>query len=177
MREAIFVIDLSRCTGCGACSIACKDRADLSDDVDWLHIEATEGGAYPNPTLTYRVLHCFHCAAPECLKVCPTSAIARDKEGWVQIDDELCIACEACLEACPFGAISLCAQGTACKCDGCTDQVKNGFAPTCVRACPMRALQYGPQQAASLDNRIVDPGFDDHGLSPAVLYVRRETHT
>ncbi len=174
MREAIFVTDLSLCTGCGACSIACKDRANLSDDVDWLHIEANESGAYPNPTLTYRVMHCFHCAAPECIKVCPTSAIARDGEDWVQIDAELCIACGACIEACPFEAISICAQGMACKCDGCADQVRIGLAPTCVRACPMRALQYGPRQAASLDNRIVDPDFDDHGISPAVLYVRRE---
>jgi anaerobic dimethyl sulfoxide reductase subunit B (iron-sulfur subunit) len=173
MRDAIFVIDLARCTGCGACSIACKDRANLDDNIDWLRIETHEAGTYPHPSVTYRVVHCFHCAVPSCVQACPTTAIVRDETGWVQIDAELCIACGSCVEACPFEAIVLGPQGTSCKCDGCSDELARGWTPTCVRACPMRALQYIPQQAVSLENRIQDPAFDDHGISPSVLYLRR----
>ena len=173
MSERRYFIDLARCTGCQACSIACKDRAGLPDDLDWLRVEAHEGGSYPTPTFYYRVTHCFHCAEPPCAEVCPTAAIARKEAGWVQIDAGLCNACGACLDACPFSAIVIGAEGVASKCDGCADEVNRGWGPTCVRACPMRALDYGPRAGASSEVRVGDRDFEDHGIGPAVLYVRR----
>jgi anaerobic dimethyl sulfoxide reductase subunit B (iron-sulfur subunit) len=156
------------------CSIACKDRANLPDDLDWLRVEAHEGGTYPAPTLIYRVTHCFHCAQAPCIVACPIGAIARGEDGWVRIDAGLCDGCEACLDACPFAAIVMWPEGVAAKCDGCADEVARGWEPTCVRACPMRALGYGP--AGTLpEGRIPDPAFDDHGIGPAVLYLRRPT--
>ncbi|MBN1641575.1 MAG: 4Fe-4S dicluster domain-containing protein [Anaerolineae bacterium] len=171
MSRDAFWIDLARCTGCQACRIACKDRAGLPDALDWLRVEAQEGGAYPHPTLTYRVVHCFHCAAPACAAACPTAAIATRPGGWVQIDAALCIACGACVEACPFGAIVL--DGAAIKCDGCGDERERGWDPTCVRACPMRALSIAPADALLPERRIPDPTFDDQGIGPAVVYLRR----
>jgi anaerobic dimethyl sulfoxide reductase subunit B (iron-sulfur subunit) len=173
VSRSVFVIDLARCTGCYTCSIACKDRARLPDELDWLRIETDEGGRYPEPTLYHRVVHCFHCDAPRCAEVCPTAAIARESGDLIQIDAELCIACGACVEACPFSAIVMCPEGTTCKCDGCADEVALGWDPTCVRACPMRALQYGPSESVQPLNRTRDPTFDDHGIGPAVLYMRR----
>jgi anaerobic dimethyl sulfoxide reductase subunit B (iron-sulfur subunit) len=175
VSERRFIIDLARCTGCQACSIACKDRAGLPDELDWLRVEAHEGGSYPLPTLTYRVVHCFHCAAPPCAEVCPPGAIARHADGWVQIDAGLCTACGACVEACPFAAIVMPPQGAAAKCDGCADEVQRGWEPTCVRACPMRALGYGPETSASFQMRVEDPDLD-HGIGPAVRYLRRPGH-
>ena len=172
MSQTAFVIDLARCTGCQACRIACKDRAALPDTVDWLRVDQQEDGVYPHPVLTYRVVHCFHCAAPACAAVCPTGAIAPDDEGWVEVDAALCIACGACVEACPFGAIAL--DAVASKCDGCVDELARGWDPTCVRACPMRALATAPVGAPAPDGRIPDPAFDDHGIGPAVAYLRRE---
>ena len=172
MSKAVFVVDLARCTGCLTCSIACKDRAGLADELDWLRVDAHEGGVYPNPTLTYRVMHCFHCEEPSCAHVCPTSAIAKGGDGLVQIEGELCTACGACVEACPFSAMVMCASGTASKCDGCVDEVARGWGPTCVRACPMRALRYG-QDATWPENRVADPSFEDHGIGPVVRFLRR----
>jgi anaerobic dimethyl sulfoxide reductase subunit B (iron-sulfur subunit) len=168
-----FTIDLARCTGCQACSIACKDRAGLPDDVDWLRVEAHESGAYPTPNLIYRVVHCFHCAEPPCTEVCPTNGLATQDDGWVQIDAESCIACEACLDACPFSAIVQRPGGGATKCDGCADEIRRGWAPTCVRACPMRALDYGPLTGAFSRPRVEDPDFEDNGIAPAVRVWRR----
>jgi anaerobic dimethyl sulfoxide reductase subunit B (iron-sulfur subunit) len=171
VSQRLYIVDLARCTGCQACAVACQDRAGLPDDLDWLRVETEEGGAYPHPALTYRVSHCYHCAAPPCTGVCPTGAMASRPEG-VQVDVDLCIACGACIEACPFGAIVMRPEGVASKCDGCADETARGWQPTCVRACPMRALAYGP--AGDLpENRAVDPAFEDHGIKPSVLYLRR----
>jgi anaerobic dimethyl sulfoxide reductase subunit B (iron-sulfur subunit) len=173
VSERHFIVDLARCTGCQACSIACKDRANLPDDLDWLRVSAHEGGSYPAPTLYYRVMHCFHCAEPPCIEACPTEAIARQEGGWVQIEAELCIACGACVEICPFAAIVIRPEGIASKCDGCADEVSRGWQPTCVRACPMRALDYGTRASLSSGKRVEDLDFQDHGIGPSVLYLRR----
>jgi anaerobic dimethyl sulfoxide reductase subunit B (iron-sulfur subunit) len=170
VSERRYIIDLERCTGCQTCSIACKDRAGLPDELDWLRVEAHEGGRYPVPTLTYRVVHCYHCAEPPCVEACPTAAIGQ-ANGWVQIDAGLCDACGACVEACPFGAIVVGAEGVASKCDGCADEVERDQEPTCVRACPMRALGYGP--VAQSETRVRDGTFEDHGIGPEVIYLRR----
>lgn len=180
-QSPYFTIDLARCTGCQACSVACKDRAGLPDELDWLRVEAREGGAYPAPTLTYRVVHCFHCAEPSCLANCPTRAMAQGADGRVQVDTRLCIACGACVEACPFGAVRIGPTGVASKCDGCADEVARGWDPTCVRACPMRALGAGPSAPTQKEpaptpekpGRVVDDTFDDHGIGPSVIYWRR----
>jgi anaerobic dimethyl sulfoxide reductase subunit B (iron-sulfur subunit) len=173
VSERRFVIDLARCTGCQACSIACKDRAGLPDDLDWLRVEAHEGGSYPQPTLTYRVMHCFHCAQTPCAEACPTAAIVRQKDGWVQVDARLCDGCGACIDACPFAAIVMQPNSRVSKCDGCADEVNSGRAPTCVRACPMRALAFGPSTGALPMKRAADRTFEDHGIGPSVLFLRR----
>jgi anaerobic dimethyl sulfoxide reductase subunit B (iron-sulfur subunit) len=173
VSEQRYIVDLARCTGCQACSIACKDRAGLPDDLDWLRVEAVEGGRYPVPTLYYRITHCFHCAKPPCIEACPTAAIARQGHQWVHIDAALCNGCEACVDACPFSAIVMRPEGVASKCDGCPDEVERGWWPSCVRACPMRALDYGPAPTALPEKRLADREFEDHGIGPAVLYLCR----
>jgi anaerobic dimethyl sulfoxide reductase subunit B (iron-sulfur subunit) len=171
--HALYIVDLARCTGCQACSIACKDRANLPDELDWLHVEAHEGGAYPTPTLYFRVTHCFHCAEPPCVEICPVTAMTKRENGRVQIDAGLCVACKACIDVCPFAAIVTTPQGFVSKCDGCADEVDQGQEPACVRACPMRALAYGPAASTSIEKRVQDREFEDHSIGPAVLYLRR----
>jgi len=169
MSGHIFTVDLGRCTGCFACAVACQDRAGISDDVSWLRVSCHEKGAFPQPQIVYRVIHCFHCANPSCIPACPTDAIARQSDGLVQIDPKACIGCGACVEACPFGAIYLSAEGKAAKCDGCEDEVAQGQEPTCVRACPMRALDYAPVIETPI-RRAPDKIFDEHNQEPAVIY-------
>ena len=167
--QRVFYVDLSRCTGCDTCVIACKDRANLADEMDWIRVDRQETGVFPGVHLTFRVVHCFHCARPACLKACPVSAIGRDNAGWVQIDATRCTGCGACIAACPFDAVTLGADGLATKCDGCADQVAGGLEPTCVRACPMRALFFC-DPATITRPRIADPSWNDHGIGPCVRY-------
>lgn len=175
MSRRLFVIDLARCTGCYTCSIACKDRAGLPDQADLLRVDRSETGVYPRPSLLYRVGHCFHCAEPPCVDACPTGAISKGVDGLVSLDRDECTGCWACIHACPFGAIAMLPEGIAAKCDGCRDEIARGWDPTCVRACPMRALRYEPLSGTP-GNRVGDPGFDDHDVGPAVSYLAMRSH-
>jgi anaerobic dimethyl sulfoxide reductase subunit B (iron-sulfur subunit) len=168
MSEAVFQIDESRCTACGACVIACHDRANLADDLNWLRLETEELGRFPHVRLVARPSHCWHCADPVCVAVCPTGALFQ-RGDWVGLRAADCVACGACEVACPFGCIVLLEDGTASKCDGCADEVAAGSQPTCVRACPMRALSYGPPAPLPTQKRL-DPTFADGGIGPRVQW-------
>ncbi len=174
MNRRVFAVDMATCTGCFACAVACKDRAGLPDDVDILRVEVHESETFPNTGLHFRVVHCFHCDDPVCAGACPSQGITKDEDGIVTIDRDSCNACGECVEACPFDAISLMPDGGSVKCDGCADEVAAGKDPTCVRACPMRSLWYGPADAVPSGDRGEDPDFVDHGIGPAVVHLRRD---
>jgi len=174
VKQAVFAVDLATCTGCFTCSVACKDRAGLPDDLDLLRVEKFETGSFPQTGLYFRVIHCFHCAEPTCVDACPSQGISKGEDGLVTIDEEQCSSCGECVQACPFDAIVIRPNGEAIKCDGCADEVAKGWDPTCVRACPMRALSYGPEEEIPFENRIEDPDFDDKGIGPAVRFLRRK---
>jgi anaerobic dimethyl sulfoxide reductase subunit B (iron-sulfur subunit) len=103
--------------------------------------------------------------------------MAQHAGGLVVLDAVECTGCGACVEACPFGVIVLSPEGFASKCDGCPDELECGWEPTCVRACPLRALHYGATpDSGSLEARhlTVDAAFDGHGAGPAVVFLRRK---
>jgi Fe-S-cluster-containing dehydrogenase component len=99
--------------------------------------------------------------------------MAKGDGGWVQVEKELCIACGACVDVCPFSAVVVGPDDVATKCDGCVDEIGRGWKPTCVRACPMRALDYGSAVSPPPETRAQDQDFQGHGIGPSVLYLRR----
>lgn len=145
-----FYFDQSRCTGCYACEIACRDWHDIQDTtVKWRRVSATEQGEYPNVQLSYMSLSCLHCAHPACREACPSDAIhKRESDGTMLVDADTCLgldACGACRAACPYGAPQFGAGPDAKMqmCTMCHDRLEKGEAPVCVGACPMRALDCG----------------------------------
>ena len=69
------------------------------------------------------------------------------------------------------------ADGTPVACDGCIDELARGWEPTCVRACPMRALAYRPYDPEDYAGREPDLAWEDHGLRPRVVYLRRRAES
>lgn len=149
-----FYFDQSRCTGCHACEIACRDWHDIQDtSVKWRRVTAAEQGSYPDVRLSWLSLSCLHCARPACREACPGDAIhKRESDGTMMVDAETCLgldACGACRSACPNGAPQF-GTGPDAKmqmCTMCHERLQEGAQPVCVAACPMRALDCGDMKA------------------------------
>ncbi|EKL04714.1 4Fe-4S binding domain protein, partial [Vibrio cholerae HC-17A1] len=107
-----FYIDSSRCTGCKTCELACKDFKNLSPEVNFRRIYEYAGGDWTeqdgvytqNVFAYYLSISCNHCDDPACVKVCPSGAMHKREDGFVVVNEEVCIGCRYCHMACPYGA-------------------------------------------------------------------------
>jgi anaerobic dimethyl sulfoxide reductase subunit B len=152
-----FYLDLTRCTSCYACVVACKaaHHALYEENVSWRTVTTLETGSYPSVRLANLSMSCMHCGTPACKEVCPTRAISkRPEDGIVIVDQNLCIGCKMCLIACPFGVPQYGKNGRMQKCDFCLERQEEGLLPACVNVCPTRALHTGPlEELSTLVNR------------------------
>ena len=147
-----FYFDQTRCTGCGACQVACKDWHDLpAGPENWMRVLYSENGKFPDVFVSYMVAPCYHCLDPVCIPACPTHAISkRDEDGIVVVDVEACLGNEECdikcLKACPYDTPQFGPEPGAKmrKCNFCLDRWSDNKLPVCVEACPTRALDAGP---------------------------------
>jgi len=82
------------------------------------------------------------------MMVCPTGAIHREGENEpVLFDHTRCIGCKMCVQACPFGMITMRLDGKGVlKCDLCVERLAKGQEPACVVACPTGALVFGDEE-------------------------------
>lgn len=103
-RRWVMVIDLRKCVGCHACTIACVAENKLPPGVVYRPVLEEEFGTYPNVHRRFIPRPCMQCDNPPCTPVCPVNATYKNEEGVVQVDYEQCIGCRACLTACPYGA-------------------------------------------------------------------------
>jgi anaerobic dimethyl sulfoxide reductase subunit B (iron-sulfur subunit) len=149
MTQCGFFIDLSRCTGCHACTIACKQWHDIPPgSVKWLRVYQWEKGTFPDIDLRVLPVMCFHCENPVCAGACPHGAIYKEgKYGAVLVDPDKCKGERKCWKACPYGAPQF--EGDRpglkmSKCDMCIDRLEKGDKPICVLSCSLRALEFGP---------------------------------
>lgn len=153
-KQLGFYFDVTKCTGCKTCVVACKDAKNLPVGRNFREVtEVVEGTWKPEDNGAWRQdisafylsLSCNHCADPACVKVCPTKAhFKRESDGLVLIDQEKCIGCGMCARACPYGAPKLDEKiRKMTKCDACVARLDKGQMPVCVESCPQRALEFG----------------------------------
>ena len=105
-KELAMVIDLQRCTGCGACSIACKNENNVQAGVAWAHHIIRTKGKFPNVKYEHIPTLCNHCKKAACVRVCPTRAMHKADGGITMHDPNKCIGCKSCIAACPYVVIS-----------------------------------------------------------------------
>ncbi len=149
-RRPTFLLDVSHCTGCKTCVIACMDRHDLPPGARMRRVEEhvrmseADGGRLE---VFYLSLSCHHCEVPLCAEKCPSGAISKGVDGIVRVDAKTCILCGGCARACPYGAPDYDKVAkTLFKCDCCEEDLSQGLEPACVAACPTLALRFGFQE-------------------------------
>jgi formate dehydrogenase iron-sulfur subunit len=143
--KAGLLFDSTKCIGCEACVVACKERHGLPPTIDprltaytWTVVER-RGAAFVRRL-------CMHCESPACASVCPVEALRKTPFGPVVYDASRCIGCRYCIMACPFdvpkyqwGRVMPLVQ----KCTLCADRIVAGGMPACAEACPTGATAFG----------------------------------
>lgn len=153
MKQPAFYIDITACTGCKTCAVACMDGHDTPPKIMWRRVVEYAGGTWveqPDGTYSQNVfayyisVACNHCENPVCVQVCPTTAMHKDEQGIVWVDHDKCVGCRYCEWNCPYSSPQYDKSlGKMTKCDFCRDRLAVGLNPLCVDACPMRAIHFG----------------------------------
>ena len=145
LKQNALLVDAGSCIGCHSCEVACKLEHDLPEGpriIKIIQIGPLETG--DGLWTDFVAVTCFHCDRPACVIACPTGAMQKRSDGLVYSDAELCIGCQTCAVACPFGIPQLNPKaGKIAKCDGCMERVDQGLWPVCALKCPTSCLRFG----------------------------------
>ena len=137
----VLVLDPKKCVGCRLCEQWCSIHHDGMISPARSRIRIVRD----HQTQVDRGIYCRQCADTPCIDACKKfDALSRDeKTGAILVDKEQCVACKACIKACPFDAPSMHPDGeTVIICDLC------GGDPMCVNLCPETAIQLmAPEEA------------------------------
>lgn len=128
-----------RCRGCGLCELVCSilHEGEANPNVSRIKVEKDRENYNFKPSV------CLQCINPKCMHACPTDAIKVErKTGARIIDEELCINCDLCAEACPFNSdgniiFQHPSNRVYVKCDMCFFRESG---PACIDLCPTQAI-------------------------------------
>jgi Fe-S-cluster-containing dehydrogenase component len=171
-----LLFDTTRCIGCKACVVACREANGLEPDT------GSSGGLYQAPLdlnektktvvklfddgvhRSYMKAQCMHCVDPACATACMLGAFKKREFGIVTYDVTYCIGCRYCEVACPYGVPKFewaKAAPKMVKCELCNHRIAEGRIPACAEVCPRQAVIYGKREDLLKDakTRIADnPG-------------------
>ena len=173
-----FVIDLRKCIGCHACTIACKAEHDIPVGVNRCWVKTVERGKFPDTQRLFLPVLCNQCTEAPCMAICPTGALFKRKDGIVDLNSASCIGCRACMAACPYDQLFIDpGTHTAEKCNFCANRIENQLQPACVSVCPTECRIFGDlEDPTSQVSQIVQrqPFMvrkPEKGTGPKVFYL------
>ena len=166
-------IDLRKCIGCDACSLACKQENNVQIGELWNQVYGSESGDYPRVNVQVLTMLCQQCPDAPCKRTCDSlgyRAIIRRPDGILYVDAARCMGCQRCIPVCPYNSMAFNTQTKkAEKCHLCMHRIDKGLEPACVITCLAVTREYG--DLITLMNR--HPGAEamgDDGLR--ILYDR-----
>jgi len=140
VNNKVLFIDYHKCVGCGTCEMVCSlvHEGVCSPALSRIRIVRDQTNGYHIP------ITCASCEKAPCINACPVGAITKNKEtGEVTIQEDKCIGCRQCVQACPFGHMNFnFGKGIAFKCDLCEGD------PQCIKFCWTQAISFIPLDVA-----------------------------
>lgn len=156
------LVDLTRCIGCRGCQVACKSWNERSVKKTYMkgnftnppelnsecytNIRYIEHEEETGPVWSFIKNQCLHCKNPACVSACPVAALTKTDAGPVVYHFERCIGCRYCMLACPFYIPKYeweKAWPWLRKCTFCSERIREGAVPACIKVCPMQVMHYG----------------------------------
>ncbi|MDH4199567.1 MAG: polysulfide reductase NrfD [Spirochaetia bacterium] len=176
-----FILDNRKCIGCHACTVACKSEHNVAIGVNRTWVKYIEKGIFPDSRRFFTVMRCNHCENPPCVAICPVGAMFQREDGIVDFNNERCIGCKSCTQACPYDSIYMDPEtSTAAKCNFCAHRIDQGLNPACVNVCPEEAIIVGDMDNATSAIRKImgrtqlQTRKAEKGTTPKVYYINSE---
>ena len=135
------IFNPASCRTCKVCEISCSIYHEGKASASMARINIRFDEFQETDPISATI--CFQCEDAPCIEACPVDALSRDaRTGAVIIDEERCVGCLQCRDACPWDVPKRHPQQRiAIKCDLCSEREEG---PLCVEVCPLsgKALRY-----------------------------------